>query len=407
MTKFIAGMGFLVVGVVLLIPFNKVTGFIPSFSINTNASITPTKAQVDSAFIIIVDEFLVSIDSLFALNQVPGMAISIVKDGEVVENRVWGYSDLNTKKKLDTLSVFRLASVSKGFAPFIVGKLVDRGFIHWDDPVKKYLPNFQLHNNSATENLTVRHLLSHTTGLPRHTFSNLLDQEQDINLIVQKLKEVPLSHTPGSYYDYQNVTYGLLANVVESVTKRSYSQLLKEWIFEPAGMNTSSGSYAGIMNSSSIAFPHTRNRRGYVRSTLSPRYYSVGPAAGVNASITDMGKWMQMLQTKSTLIVSDSTMNEIFKPQINMCTCESNFFAWEGKLQKASYGFGWRILEFSQNTLYYHGGNVNQYRSEIALDPERKIGITILQNAPGGFISRIIPLFWNKLQERVPKEKGV
>ena len=87
MTKFIAGMGFLVVGVVLLIPFNKVTGFIPSFSINTNASITPTKAQVDSAFIIIVDEFLVSIDSLFALNQVPGMAISIVKDGEVVENR--------------------------------------------------------------------------------------------------------------------------------------------------------------------------------------------------------------------------------------------------------------------------------------------------------------------------------
>jgi len=199
----------------------------------------PTKAQVDSAFNLLVDEFLVSIDSLFALNQVPGMAISIVKDGEVVENRVWGYSDLNTKKKLDTLSVFRLASVSKGFAPFIVGKLVDRGFIHWDDPVKKYLPNFQLHSNSATENLTVRHLLSHTTGLPRHTFSNLLDQEQDINLIVQKLKEVPLRHSPGSYYDYQNVTYGLLANVVESVTKRSYSQLLQEWIFDPAGMNTS------------------------------------------------------------------------------------------------------------------------------------------------------------------------
>jgi beta-lactamase class C len=262
MTKFIAGIGFLVIGVVLLIPFNKVTGFIPFFSNNTYSSVNPTKAQVDSAFNIMVDEFLVSIDSLFALNQVPGMAISIVKDGEVVENRVWGYSDLNTRKKLDTLSVFRLASVSKGFAPFIVGKLVDRGFIHWDDPVKKYLPNFQLHSNSATENLTVRHLLSHTTGLPRHTFSNLLDQEQDINLIVQKLKEVPLRHSPGSYYDYQNVTYGLLANVVESVTKRSYSQLLQEWIFDPAGMNTSSGSYAGIINSASIAFPHTRNRRG-------------------------------------------------------------------------------------------------------------------------------------------------
>jgi CubicO group peptidase (beta-lactamase class C family) len=143
MTKFIAGMGFLVIGIVLLIPFNKVTGFIPFFSKNTYSSVNPTKAQVDSTFNLLVDEFLVSIDSLFSLNQVPGMAISIVKDGEVVENRVWGYSDLNTKKKLDTLSVFRLASVSKGFAPFIVGKLVDRGFIHWDDPVKKYLPNFQ------------------------------------------------------------------------------------------------------------------------------------------------------------------------------------------------------------------------------------------------------------------------
>jgi beta-lactamase class C len=314
---------------------------------------------------------------------------------------------LNTKRKLDTLSVFRLASVSKGFAPFIVGKLVDRGFITWDDPVKKFMPEFQLSNAEATENLTIRHLLSHTTGLPRHTFSNLLDQEQDINMIIHKLKEVPVKHTPGTYYDYQNVTYGLLANIVENITNKSYSQLLEEWIFLPAGMHTSSGTYGGIMKSADIAFPHTKNRKGYVRSTLSPRYYSVGPAAGVNASITDMGKWMKTLQTRSTLMVSDSTLHEIFKPQIRMCTCESNFFAWEGKLQSASYGFGWRILEFNHSKIYYHGGNVNQYRSEIALDPERKIGITILQNAPGGFISKVIPLFWQRLDSIVPKEKGV
>ena len=84
MTKFIAGMGFLVIVVVLLIPFNKVTAFIPSFSKNTTASVNPTKAQIDSVFNLLVDEFLVSIDSLFSLNQVPGMAISIVKDGEVI-----------------------------------------------------------------------------------------------------------------------------------------------------------------------------------------------------------------------------------------------------------------------------------------------------------------------------------
>lgn len=407
MTKIIGSTGFLIISIVLLIPFNKFITNFHSYLNNNKSSDNFTKTQIDSTFNRVVDEFLYLIDSLYQIEQVPGMALSIVKDGEIIENRVWGFSDLNTKRKLDTLSVFRLASVSKGFAPFIVGKLVDRGFIHWDDPVKKYIPELQLSSFSATETLTIRHLLSHTTGLPRHTFSNLLDQEQDINLIIQKLKEVPLKHSPGTYYDYQNVTFGLLANVVESVTNRSYSQLLKEWIFEPAGMQTSSGSYLGIMSSSSIAYPHARNRKGYVRSILSPRYYSVGPAAGVNASITDMGKWMQMLQTKSTLMVSDSTMNEIFKPQISMCTCESNFFAWEGRLEKASYGFGWRILEFNKNIIYYHGGNVNQYRSEIALDPDRKIGITILQNAPGGFISRIIPLFWRKLQERVPKEKGV
>jgi len=407
MTKIIAGTSFLVVSIALFFPFKGIiTGFHSSLNKNDSPEII-TKAQVDSAFHTMLSEFLLTMDSLYQKNQVPGMAITIVKEGEILANKVWGYSDLNTKRKLDTLSVFRLASVSKGFAPFIVGKLVDRGFINWDDPVKKYIPQLTLNSISATENLTIRHLLSHTTGLPRHTFSNLLDQEQDINLIIQKLKDVPLRHSPGTYYDYQNVTYGLLANVVESVTKRSYSQLLKEWIFEPAGMQNSSGSYDGMMNSSNIAFPHTRNRKGYIRSILSPRYYSVGPAAGVNASITDMGRWMQMLQTKSTLMVSDSTLNEIFKPQISMCTCESNFSAWEGRLQKASYGFGWRILEFNQNKIYYHGGNVNQYRSEIALDPERKIGITILQNAPGGFISKVIPTFWFKLQERVPKEKGV
>jgi len=407
MTKIIAGTSFLVVSIALFFPFKGIiTGFHSSLNKNDSPEII-TKAQVDSAFHTMLSEFLLTMDSLYQKNQVPGMAITIVKEGEILANKVWGYSDLNTKRKLDTLSVFRLASVSKGFAPFIVGKLVDRGFINWDDPVKKYIPQLTLNSVSATENLTIRHLLSHTTGLPRHTFSNLLDQEQDINLIIQKLKDVPLRHLPGTYYDYQNVTYGLLANVVESVTKRSYSQLLKEWIFEPAGMQNSSGSYEEIMNSSNIAFPHTKTRKGYIRTSLSPRYYSVGPAAGVNASISDMGRWMQMLQTKSTLMVSDSTLNEIFEPQISVCTCESNFYAWEGKLQKASYGFGWRILEFNEHKIFYHGGNVNQYRSEIALDSDRKIGITILQNAPGGFISRIIPIFWQKLQERVPKEKGV
>jgi beta-lactamase class C len=407
MTKILAGTGFLFVGLVLFLPFNHFLADIPDIFNSKESSGLFSKAQVDSAFQLMVNDFLLTVDSMYEKNQVPGIAISIVKDGEIIENRVWGYSDLSTKRKLDTLSVFRLASVSKGFAPFIIGKLVDRGFLSWDDPVKKFLPEFQLSSSEATENLTIRHLLSHTTGLPRHTFSNLLDQEQDIDVIIKKLKEVPVRHAPGTYYDYQNVTYGLLANIVETVTSRSYSQLLEEWIFQPAGMHTSSCTFTGIMKSADIAFPHTRNRRGYVRSTLSPRYYSVGPAAGVNASITDMGKWMKMLQTRSTLIVSDSTLNEIFKPQINMCTCESNFFAWEGKLQRASYGFGWRILEFNQHKLYYHGGNVNQYRSEIALDPERKIGITILQNAPGGFISKVIPLFWHHLDRMVPKEKGV
>jgi beta-lactamase class C len=407
MTKIIAGTGFLVFSLLVGIPFAGKLRTFPPFLQAAGLHENIPKAEVDAAFTKMVGEFLLTVDSLYEKSQVPGMAISIVRDGEIVANRVWGYSDLSTKRKLDTLSVFRLASVSKGFAPFIVGKLVDRGFIHWDDPVKKYIPYLELSSSEATEILTIRHLLSHTTGLPRHTFSHLLDQEQDFQLIIPKLKQVPVRHMPGTYYDYQNVTYGLLANIVESVTKRSYSRLLEEWIFEPAGMQNSSGSYSGILNSSDIALPHIKNRKGYVRAPLSARYYSVAPAAGVNASITDMGKWMQMLQTKSALLVTDSTFNEIFKPQISTCTCESNFFAWEGKLQKASYGFGWRILEYNRQKIYYHGGNVNQYRSEIALDPERKIGITILQNAPGGFISKVIPSFWMKLEERVPKEKGV
>jgi len=349
------------------------------------------------------DEFLLTIDSLYQQDPVPGLAIAIVRDGEVVENRVWGYSNLSTRRKLDTTSVFRLASVSKGFAPFVVGKLVDRGFLHWDHPVKRYVPSLQLSSPEATEQLSIRHLLSHTTGLPRHTFSNLLDQEKDIRLIQSKLKEVPLRNRPGTQYDYQNVAYGLLADVVESVTKRPYDHLLYDWVFKPAGMRTSSGSYAALMKSPDIAYPHSRGRYGYVSTSPSSRYYAVGPAAGVNASIGDMARWMQTLQTRSGQLVSDSTLREIFRPQIDICTCEATFQAWQGKLQRASYGFGWRIIDFNEDRLYYHGGNVNNYRSEIALDPMRKVGITALQNSNGGFISQIIPLFWERLQAKIPR----
>ncbi|MDX1941458.1 MAG: serine hydrolase domain-containing protein [Saprospiraceae bacterium] len=332
------------------------------------------------------------VNKAIAQEKVPGAAIAIVKDSTVVMLKGFGVKKMRTKDSVDVHTVFRLASLSKGFAPILTAQLIRDTMLDWDDKIIDHVSYFELRSKEYTDNITIRHVLSHTTGLPRHTYSNLLNAGLFYDDIFPKLKLVRPTHKIGTYYAYQNVLYSLIGDVVYSTTGKSYARLLGERIFTPTGMVDASATYDGILSSPNVAQPHNILRGGgYQLIDISDNYYEVIPAAGVNASISDMACWLQVLMGNRPDIITSEELHQIFTPQIQVNLKEMR--NWPG-LQKAWYALGWRILDFEDRMLVYHGGFVNGYRTEIAFDPRDKVGIVVLSNGVSNFIGDSVIKFF-------------
>lgn len=330
---------------------------------------------------------------------IPGAAIAVVKDSNLIYLNTFGLKEKMSYDSIDFHTSFRLASVSKGFAPVLTGVLVEEGVLDWDDRVVDYLPDFRLHSRSQTDVLTLRHVLSHTTGLPRHTYSNLLDDGVPYSEIIERLPKVQLAHRVGAYYNYQNVAYSLIGDVIEAATGKSYQALLEEKIFQPLNMKDASTSYEAMVEGGNFALPHRRRRGDYTTTDLSRTYYDASPAAGVNASITDLSKWMRFLLGHQPDLLSKQTLAEIFRPHIGIPLNDKALGSWRSSIDEAHYALGWRVLESGADKLVYHGGYVNSFRAEIALHPTDQLGIAVLTNAPSRFISDCLPTFFKQYQD--------
>ena len=322
----------------------------------------------------------------------PGVAIAVVKDTSVVYLKGFGVRQVGLPDSIDVHSVFRLASVSKCFAPILTGLLVEEGILSWDDPVIRYVPDFKL--KKYTDSLTIRHVLSHTTGLPYHTYTNLIEDGMDLQSMLARLRDVELTDEPGEIYSYQNVAYSLIAEVIRGATGKSYEQLMKERIFQPLKMGDASITYQDILLNKNVARPHHLWRKGWRVTSINDTYYNVSPAGGINASISDMAKWMKVLVAGNQRFIGPETLGEIFTPFVKARSKNRNFRKWVERAD-SHYALGWRVLNFSADTLLYHGGYVNGYRSEIAIDRANNIGICVLSNGPGSMINNCVPYFFH------------
>jgi beta-lactamase class C len=332
-------------------------------------------------------------------NPVPGLAIAIVKDDKLIYRKTIGVRDVETAAPVDEHTVFRIASLSKGFAPVLTGLLAEEGCLNWEDKVLTYLPNLELKNPKYAQQLNLLHVLSHTTGLPRHAYSNLVNDGVPYDTILQKLKNVKFTHAPGTFYNYQNVVFSLIGDVIEKATRQSYEEALTERLFKPLGMRDASASYLGFLTTDNVAMPHMPIENGYRRIDMVKNWYEVGPAAGVNASISDMAEWLQLLLGNRPDVASDDVLHRVLTPYVRMSNRDGVVKGWSG-LERAWYALGWRVVETEDRVITYHGGFVNGYRSEIAFDREAKIGIAILSNGHSWGIAGAIPKFFELYDRR-------
>jgi beta-lactamase class C len=156
----------------------------------------------------------------------------------------FGVREIGKKDPVDVNTVFRIASVSKCFASFLTGVLVEEKKLAWDDRVVKYVPGFSLSSAEETQKLTLRHVLSHSTGLPFHAYTNLVEDGHTLEEMLSRLKDVPLNGKVGEIYSYQNVAYSLIGEAIKSATGKSYEAWMVEKVFGPLDMENASIDYA-------------------------------------------------------------------------------------------------------------------------------------------------------------------
>lgn len=328
----------------------------------------------------------------------PGAAVVIVVDSTVIFSRGYGVKELGTRDSVNDHTIFRVGSLSKGFAGVLTGQLVKKDILNWDDYVLDHVPDLKLKSQEHAKQVKINHLLSHTSGLPYHMYTNLVEKGKDIETIATMLDQVNTIGKPGEIYAYQNVAFGLIELVMLGTTQQTFSKLLQEQIFSPSGMKDASSTYKGIMNRDNKAFPHyfDRRRKRYRKTPITEKYYNLPSAGGVNASAADMGQWIKVLLGYYPEIIDSTTLSEVFQPEILTDVKNRYFYNWS-KLDDAYYAKGWRVLHFPQDTVVYHGGYVNEFRGEIAINREEKIGICALFNAPTSLAGYCIPEFWKML----------
>ena len=198
---------------------------------------------------------------------------------------------------------------------------------------------------------------------------------------------------PGQCYGYQNSLFSLVDPLIERATAIPYKTLVQQRLFKPLDMATASIGYESFISNPNHAEPHAWRRSKWTTVPVQKNYYRAAPAAGVNASILDVGKWVQAQLGNKPNVLSPGMVGNLQKPRIKTRR-ELYRKQWKTVLSNAYYGLGWRIYQLGDEELIYHGGWVSGFRADVAFSPKHDIGMAVLLNAESSGINELTLRFW-------------
>lgn len=325
---------------------------------------------------------------------VPGLALAVVKDGKVLYARGYGVRRMGEAAKVDTNTLFQIASNTKAFTDAMIAQLVDSGRLSWNDPVTKYLPWFALSDPWVTREFTIRDLVTHRSGLGLGA-GDLVWWHSDYSAqdVVRHLRAAKPVTSFRSGYAYDNVLYIAAGLVIEAVTGKSWSDNVRQRIFTPLGM-TEATSDIGVFSrpGADAATPHGWSN-GSVGISPQDTINNTLPAGGIIANVADLSKWM-MTQLDSGKYAggrlwSAREAKEMWSPQTilpignfppDLAPLRPNF---------ADYGLGWFLRDYRGRKIVSHTGGLTGMTSQTTLVPDARLGIVILTNGESGIFGAL------------------
>jgi CubicO group peptidase (beta-lactamase class C family) len=318
------------------------------------------------------------IESQMAYRNLPGMSIGIVRDQELVWARGFGYADVEKKLPATPATIYRIASISKTFTSLAVMQLRDQGQLKLDEPASRYLPALALPSGPDAPPITLRHLLTHTAGLPREApFPYWTDQRfPSREEVLKGLAQQQAVYPPETKWKYSNLGLTLAGEVVAAVSGQPFDAYVHKHILQPLGMN-----------STSVELPEGQRSRlatGYGRRLpdggRAVRPFSdvrgIAPAAGFSSTVEDLARYVALQfrdgPAGGSQIVKGSTLREMQRVH------------WLMPDWKSGRGLGWQIIHREDGDLVGHGGWVAGYQTAVYFRPRDKLAVIALTNADDG-----------------------
>ncbi|WP_372018312.1 serine hydrolase [Pseudoxanthomonas sp. 10H] len=329
---------------------------------------------------------------------VPGMAIAVVKGGEIVHARGYGVRRLGGAEPVDADTIFPTGSTGKAVTAAALAILVDDGKLGWDDKVADHLPDFRMYDPWVTREMTVRDLLLHRSGLALGAGDLLFIPRTSRSRadIVRALRHIKPATSFRSGYAYDNILYIVAGELVSQVSGQPWERFVRERIFVPMGMKTAVSDEKDRFATANRVQPHARldpRLRGLGEQQVLPEREGLGqvgaPAGGLSWSANDFARWMQLQLGQGVVPGSDggkrlygeASANEMWTPQVPVPIRPYPAPISDITPQFSGYALGWNVQDYRGVKVIQHGGAVFGVLAFVVLVPEHDLGIALMINS--------------------------
>jgi CubicO group peptidase (beta-lactamase class C family) len=348
----------------------------------------------------IIDRWL---DGQRDFDRLPGISVAIVQDQELIFSKGYGYADVEKKIPMTAETICSICSISKLFTSVAVMQLWEQGKIRLDDSIKALLPRFNMKQQySETVPITVRSLLTHSSGLPRESEypywsapKFYFPTTEELN---KKLGEQQTLYSSSTYFQYSNLGMSLLGEIISLKSSATYNEYVDKNILKPLGLSNTHPWLPEKLWRGKMATGYSALNRDGSR-TMMPLFKAnaITPAAGYSSNVLDMAKFaswqMRLLSNNTTEVLRSSTLKEMQRIQ------------WVSPDKKLTWGLGFIIHDNKDIAYLGHDGSCPGYRTVVMLDPKKKTGISIMINAQGvdpyKYCDAIFDLLNKNIQEDV------
>ena len=331
---------------------------------------------------------------------IPGVAVAVVKDGKVVLERGWGLRELGKPELVQADTLFAIASNTKAFTATSLNLLAEEGKLKMDDRVIDHLPSFRMSDPYVTNEMRIRDLLSHRSGLslgagdllfwPTTTYSNAE--------VVARLGQVPLKNGFRDRYAYDNILYAVAQQVIEKVSGQSFADFLQQRIFDKVGMADTRYNADHLKPGDKAAVGHAKFDFKDLRPVAPLTWSNNAGAGGIYSSVHDLARWMNVQLAGGRLadgtpLFSEKTQQQMWQMQIPQVVATPSVpELMPAKPNFAGYGEGWSLSDYRGQKLVWHTGGWPGMVSRLTLVPGEKLGVVVLTNQEVGAAFNAITL---------------